>query len=226
MPQDIVEADEYTTPITIPEPGEERKVLSLKPAFQGLTNRTKHLETRRGDAERIMPGVELNYTNASRALERRPRHDFLPLTDFAMRDQQFYMPDQGYLVCAHAAGVASPQIDLSMQLRLPRGSRLDSVSTCIQGGVGVTWNLKVRAVTFNPFDASTLGPETADALTYGTFTPAPLNAWALNQEIDSDTMRVQIWLHASKPDAAALNIMGYVHCVHIAWLEAGPRGGN
>lgn len=226
MPQDLVEVDEYPEIITIPEPGEDRKILSLKPAFSKIANRTKYLETRRGDAARVMPGVELAYVNAARVVERRARHDFLPLTDFSTRDDQFYMGDFGILACGHPAGATNPQIEVSHQLRLPRGSRLDSVATCIEGGVGVTWKLMVRPVVFNPLGASELGAETIDALTYGTLAPASLSASGLGIEFDANVMRVQIVLRANKTGPAAANLMGKVHCVHVYWLEAGPIGNN
>lgn len=49
MPIDIVEDDEFTEPVSVPEPGDDRDASSVVQAFQPLTNRTRNLKNRIDD---------------------------------------------------------------------------------------------------------------------------------------------------------------------------------
>lgn len=46
MPLNLIEEDEFTAIITVPEDGDDRNAASIVPAFQGLTNRTRNARTR------------------------------------------------------------------------------------------------------------------------------------------------------------------------------------
>jgi hypothetical protein len=43
MPLELTEVEEFTVPITVPEPGDDRTAASIVPAFQALANRTRSL---------------------------------------------------------------------------------------------------------------------------------------------------------------------------------------
>lgn len=226
--ENLVEVDTYSPVVTVPEPGDDRTTGSVRGAFQALANRAKYLYTRAGDAIRVMPGVEVLYANASRVAERRLRHDYLPLTELSMRAETFYMSDYGYVAVAHAAGASNPVVECSAHLRLPNGSRLESVSAVMYGTPDVTWSLRVRPIVFSPFDAPTPGAELVDAISVGgsATVVSPMVIIPGGQEINADTSRVAVTLRANKTGPAALNLLGYIYALHIQWLDPGPRSGN
>jgi hypothetical protein len=60
MPIDIVEVDEFTEAITVPEAGDDRTAASIVPAFQGVTNRTRNLQNRVNG----LPGEDWTFTGS------------------------------------------------------------------------------------------------------------------------------------------------------------------
>jgi hypothetical protein len=46
MPSDLTDVDAFTSPVTVPEPGDDRKASSVEGAFQALADRTFNLKNR------------------------------------------------------------------------------------------------------------------------------------------------------------------------------------
>lgn len=226
MAEDLVEVDEFTEPVTIPEDGDDRNALSISPAFQALANRTKYLDTRRGDAQRLLPGTELVYTDAARVPERRERSDYLPLTDFMVSEHSGLIEADG---CIHVAvspeDLGARQIDIPMQLRLPTGAQLQNVRAVVRGMGNTTWSLRVRQVVSNPFSAPTVGAATVDTLAFATETDGAVSVNA-EYEIDNSSSRIQVVVRAASESTPTLGIMGRIYALHIQWLDPGPRSGS
>ena len=228
MAEALTEVDEYTATVTVPQAGDDRTATSVRGALQSLANRAKWLKTRFGDAVRLLPGSELLYTDAARVPERRARHDYLPLTDFQYSGssyKSFYELGKIYMV--EATDQLNGTLHAYCQLRIPPGSRLNSVHCGIFGAVDTVWDFKVRTVTFNPLGESTLGTEAEDpGITMGVSGNWAMATTGLNWEIGRG-MRVEVHVQAHKPDAAPLyGVLGYIHNLHIDWLDAGPISGN
>lgn len=172
-----------------------------------------------GDARYLLPGTELRYANASRVAERRARHTYLPLSEFA-RNAYSVMGD-GQIGVSCAPGADAPVVDTVCHLRLPTGARLTNVSCAVYGVLDTTWRLTTRRVTFNPFAAPTLSGEVTEAVTMGVAGSTPLSN-PVSFEVDNNLSRIEIVIRATRSAAPPFNLMGMIHCVHIGWDDPGP----
>lgn len=148
MPTNLVEVDEFTEFVPVPEPGDDRKAASVETGFQALANRTRNLlgrltgllsgnHTWTGDhgfrdgtkffgvwnALRLCGAAELHYANEEGAIEARPRLEVLSL---------FGGIGGGEIVVGFA-GIISARIRGAgayarvYPLRLPHGATLQSL---------------------------------------------------------------------------------------------------
>jgi hypothetical protein len=226
----IIEVDEFTTPVIVPEAGDDRTAASIVPAFQALTNRTRHAQVAldgftgadhvwfgqnvfEGDLM-MGAGVEAEYSPP------RQKKYVVPIGNGSLNKAGFaeYYPLTGWSFYDPAAAVVIP-------VELPSGSRLDGIEAVVdnQGSASSPVVIELRRIT--PNFATPANPTLGGVVNISNTTvvsgPASAGNLALTAVADNATSHLEIRLLAGGGDFATSR--GKVMGVRLTVTDYGPR---
>lgn len=240
MAEDLVEVDEFTPAVTVPEDGDDRDAASVKQGFQPLTNRARYLLNRAGlgpggtthvwnDQHSFTNNVrltgasnEIEYGDAAGVATLRLRTKVFRLSGTGSNGSGGVWESSGDGGVRLISGVGYPAPFFSAELPLVTGSvltgwRLTTWSAIDAGPVNVRGS--VRLVR-QPFAGSAAYPGT-EKFTTG-LAPEDLSESGLYEAITSNATW-SLHLAITTLQNTASIIFGMAGGVELSWLDPGPR---
>lgn len=229
MPTNLVEADEFTASVTVPEDGDDRNAASVETGFQALTNRTRNLVNRLGALkdqaitwtawQRFHGGFtstvglglvgntnDVFYTDDVGALMPRVRTTYIPL-DACAHDGEWLVNN----VIAHAQ---APDGYLRVPIELPTGAFLQRVEAAVLTGGTMSIACEKRTVDGTGTTRASLAEGAGGSGTLGC---------DVNQPVDRTTSFFATRIRAANAPTPFGGGYGTVSWVRVLWLDPGPR---
>jgi hypothetical protein len=218
MPENLTDVDEWTDPIVVPSPGDDRNAASVEAAFQGLANRTLNTKNVIGDLydgahtwselQRFDAGMEV-YGNISYVVPPIPRI-MIPLRDWqpALFNDSMYFYAAGNELSFRGDG--SNNITIRGRIRAPHGSSLTEVRVACAPNAS-DLEVKIYRVTPDKTSAAATAPTelalTAPATIAGGGSAAILEAvLAVNEEINNTTSEYYVEVNGGTSNLASAKI--------------------
>lgn len=242
MAEDLVEVDEFTPAVTVPEDGDDRDALSVKQGFQPLANRTRNLLNRIGafasgehtwTAKQtfnallalgdVLMGGEVKYADAAGSTVTKERRVQLPLTAFRPWNQDWVFrhvigTDPSYRGWNKTHDVNADY--LVGEFQIPTNSLLVRVQACVTTTSGGSITMSAGQVFTGVFEGDSNGSLLEQPATPITVT----NASA--QIISLDTASSE---HVGWASDGFVSFIGSinggctVHWVKATFRDPGPR---
>jgi len=161
MARAIVDVDQFTSPVMVPEAGDDRTAASVQGGFQALTNRTLNLKNTIEDGlagYSDLPHVwtdtnEFSDILALSGTDNELSYQPLPRTRRIILPPTLACPRAGAAIKLAGAGVSSPFCWYAEELgslvytfRLPHGAMLQRVRVSFEKGLGAEFSVHVYQV--------------------------------------------------------------------------------